>query len=273
MQKETLQQHVRQQLSDGDIDSALDVLLQYGKQYYSRQFSGITALRARYLKAKRQYEVQGVIVKQDFDLVFAQTLNGIQQILENTEIGQIEPLPPASSKKVWYARSVLLAIVILFCIVIFKSINKTPANNLQHQKEQQIETPPPEQKKVQTPLKEKRETEVTKTGRDQKLNHDQDVPKSKRQKESTLSEQPLTESSSFFTIYVVVNAAWSDAILYVDTEPAVMIKNTANIKTVRVLQKKDNRVHHFELRKNGQAACVKNQLIVEDNVKINMMCD
>ena len=81
MTEEKFKISIRKELEEGSVEKALKLLIGYAQKCSPRQLKDATSLRAAFINAKRQYELKGVITKQEYDLAFSKAVNGIQAIL------------------------------------------------------------------------------------------------------------------------------------------------------------------------------------------------
>lgn len=288
-QSESIQQ-IQKQLEQADIGKALDLLQQHVKQYHPQQKNDATALRATYLNAKRQYEVQGIIDRREFELIFNKTLNGIQQLMSSSMGESVlvkAPVSTHSNTFPWKAIVAAVAVMLIIGAAGFNYFSKTTiADN------SPIDSRPLDStvvvEKVEKPVSlHEKPTESISSSKPEEITT---KPSQKKKTKPKTTEPPLTKEAvntpiteptpsvikkeapkvvEYLEVKLVVNASHSQAAIFVDGQAAQVLKNTPIVKTIRV--EKKSSMHQIELR-NGDRPCSTQQLITTNGQKINLNC-
>jgi hypothetical protein len=82
-------------IGEGDVEGAVDLLLEMLQQQdNSKAYKDALFLKSNLHSAKQQYEIKGVIARQEYELVVNKTLLGLENLLEDAEKG---PAPRVKS--------------------------------------------------------------------------------------------------------------------------------------------------------------------------------
>lgn len=264
MTNEELETSISLALREGAIEKALKLLLEYTQKYDQGNIEDAISLKAFFINAKRQYERKGIITKQEYDLAFSKTVNGIQAILGDGHSGQVSFKASGIKKRIVpYFIVILLAVGLLITGYFFwheidvKSGGSTAIENKDTAEKTEIEAleeiaKGKEDTLVKTPIIENSSAPVA--GNEPKGNI------------SLVKEKPPNKT---FKVKVLMNASCASSKIYVDGKLADVIESTPLVKTIRVIQKSEAYV--FEIR-DGKPKTV-TKLIHSDGQRVIIPCD
>lgn len=89
-------------ITEGDVEGAVDLLLEMLQQQDNTQaYKDALFLKSNLHSARQQYEIRGVIARQEYELVVNKTLLGLENLLEDVERAPVqERTEPASQTPV-----------------------------------------------------------------------------------------------------------------------------------------------------------------------------
>jgi len=275
MTKAEYKQQIQKQLEQGNLELALKVLQQYASAFAPKRQNDVAVLKATFSNAKRQFEVKGLMTRSEYDLVFARTVNGIQNIIgeETTDFPKISK--QSSNRWMWITIGILLFLVLPFASYLML---KNGANSSSKQTESLLlDTIVQENTAVQIPAETAVEIEKEKppiqpkekSQKDNKPQEKEEVPITKETEPKPRIEKHAEEAVEYLEVKLIVNADYSNTKIFVDGKAATVLHNTAIIKTIRVEKKEE--MHHIEL-KNGERPCDIDLLITKNGQKITMNC-
>lgn len=126
---------IYQRISDGDVEGAIDLLMEVLREKNDdKTYKDALFLKSNLHSARQQYEIKGVIARQEYELIVNKTLLGLESILDRLENGRANaPMPSFessgrdSSEKVgiplWVG--LVLAAVVLSVVIYFVIDNTT----------------------------------------------------------------------------------------------------------------------------------------------------
>lgn len=278
---------IQKELSEGRLSEALDILLAATEQYADKNLKDdLLLLKSKFEYNRNQYEVKGILTDQEFNIHYSKTALGAQEILERLRKGvdpeqedrQMPAAVPTNNYRpvFWLAGclSLLLAGWFLWpdapeTITEAEQVTDSTTVNLPTQQDPDIGTgaepvPEPAVTSSSPPTTAKpppMSTDVAKK-----------VDETAASTSQKVEEATVTPPARTFKVNITRNSNMSDADIYVDDKPAVILSNTLVITTIRVTEKPD--MHVFELRKAGENLdCKKALLITQDNQRINFTCN
>lgn len=259
------------QLGQGDLERALNSLQQYTSAFAPKRQNDVAVLKATFSNAKRQFEVKGLMTRPEYDLVFARTVNGIQNIIETEGVDSPGAVKRNPKRWIW----ILTGVILVLSIVSYRYFT----NGVGSKEERPLDTIVQENTALQVPegteaevVKDKISSEPHPTLEEDKSQKEEASATIKTPEQENLvakEEKPSEKPKEYLEVKLVVNAAYSDAQIFVDDKAAVIIQNTPIIKTIRVEKKAD--MHRIEL-KGGEGPCTKNLLITTNGQKVTMNC-
>ena len=273
-------QAAQQALKEGQLSKALDCLLEALPPEDKSQKEQLLFLKSKFEFHRNQYEVKGILTDREFNIHYSKTLVGIQDIMQGL---QTRPGQEHTAKKRVGLLPVLLGILLLSVIglVSYRVMLPVSATAIVAQEEEQKESAakvvdslvkqeeekeekPPVNKKGVEQKRERNNTKLAKEPEKQPETSNDPV-----EKEPTKEEKVVVPPVKTFTVNIIRNSNMSDAKIYVDGQPAIILSNTLILTTIQVKQKEQN--HVFELR-NDQNICKEERFITTDNQKIIFNC-
>lgn len=126
---------IYQRISDGDVEGAIDLLMEILREKKNDQtYKDALFLKSNLHSARQQYEIKGVIARQEYELIVNRTLLGLESILDGLDNGRSSPPIPAFHREekvsperggmpLWVG--LVMAAVILSVVIYFVIDNTT----------------------------------------------------------------------------------------------------------------------------------------------------
>jgi hypothetical protein len=122
-------------IGEGDVEGAVDLLLEMLQQQdNSKAYKDALFLKSNLHSAKQQYEIKGVIARQEYELVVNKTLLGLENLLEDAEKGPApeseKPVRPSivtsteknrTPGKTWIIGLVVVALIVVLALLYIQS--------------------------------------------------------------------------------------------------------------------------------------------------------
>lgn len=264
-------------LGEGQISEALDMLVAAAKGRDKRIREDILLLKSKFEYNRSQYQVRGVLTDKEFNIHFSKAILGAQDALERLYSGDTTETAAAATKTRAFLWIWPVAVVILLGMGGLWWYFSQPSS-LEPKITDQITTElqpvtDQEEKTVSQPLEKKEEKStdsapVKKPAQEKRSLTNSPTSTNNQPAEQTEPTVP-PPSVQTFQVNIIRNSDMSDAEIFVDGEPAIILSNTLIITTIQVTQKPG--MHVFEIKKDGQS-CKRERLITQNKQKITFNC-
>ncbi len=251
-----IQQQVQQLVRNASTAEALELLVDYVQQNnLSKGIEASLILNAKYVSLKEDFEIKGIVTRQEFELGINQVNVGIFNLLSKLKPGNHPSYIPASFSR----RKILILVWALLAVLsgagIWTILRPKMPDHVGSETSSS-DSSASESKPVSDPLPALDPKKPPQTASEQIESSGQNTPLP-----TDTSNQ--TNEIVAFDVSLTVNADWSEAAVLVDGKEAEIVQRTLNLIKIRVYGNKAS--HTITLKMKGRV-CEQKRLITSDTV-------